>query len=129
MEMELCSFCRQINIDIKKSEYLAHVNGELHKRNLSAMANGLQTHRSIAEPLIMDAVGSAASLMMLSNGNGAHAANHITTEEYFHVPSPVPRAAMSATPLSISRAQSTASIARELGQSMSNLSLNGQYDG
>lgn len=125
-ENESVVFCRQVNIDINKSEYLAHVNGEPHKRNLSAMANGLQSNRSTAGPLIMDAVGSAASLMMLSNGNGVHAANNIATEEYFHVPSPMPRAARSAVPHFISRAPSTTSIARELGQSMGNLNLNGK---
>lgn len=120
---------RQVNIEIKKSEYLAHVNGQMHKKNLSAMADGLQNGHSDCNTTgpILEAVNSAASLMMHSNGNGIHSSNHMTTEEVFHLPSPVPRSIRSSSPHAISRAHSTASSTRELDRPMSRLSLNGKW--
>lgn len=119
---------RQVNIEIKKSEYLAHVNGQMHKRNLSTLANGLQNGESDCNTTgpILEAVNSAASLMMHSNGNSIHASNHMTTEEVFHLPSPTPRSLRSSSPHLISRAQSTTSITRELDRPMSRLNLNGK---
>lgn len=121
-----CFFYRQINIEIKKAEYLAHVNGELHKRNLVAIVNGLQNGRSNRED-IADAVSSAATLMMRSNDNDFYAMdNHIRTEEYFHVTPPTPRRARSSTSHSVSSFQSTTSVARDHSRPMSRLDLNGK---
>lgn len=115
-------------MEIKKGDYLQHVNGERHKRNVSAMANGLH-----GDPNGCNVAGSImgvddlpASLLMRTKGSHTSNNNHISTGEFFHLPSPTPRGAMSSNLHSLSRATSTSSIAKELTLPMGNLNLNGK---
>lgn len=90
------------------------------------MANGLHGDQSDGNTTgpILDVVDSAASLMMQSNGNGFHAANNLT-EEFFYVPTPKPRFALSSPPSAQSSARDLGRV--DLAKSMSDLNLNGTF--